>query len=412
MRHYLTFLLALLLAILTVEKVSAAEPTDVHADGRIQTSRWEGLNGWTFEAVYTGDYFANVRGGLRRDRTYMDNLDLTMTLDTGSAGLWEGGTFFVYALSNGGAERLSGSIVGDLQTVSNIEAPRTTRLYELWYEHVFLEDRLSVLAGLHDYNSEFAVTEYGGLYLNSSFGINPEIAGGARPSIFPLTSPGLRVRIAPDEQWTFLLGVYDGDPGDPEISEHLPGSTFSSDQGAFIAAEAAHHFHYERNARRYPVTSKIGLWVNTGKFEDLIDTDEDGDPLQRRGNYGGYVIVDTLLYREIDEQGLGAFVQIGAAPGHLNEVDFYAGGGFNYQGLLPGRDRDELGVAVAYASISNELTGPGGRDNAETVLEITYRLVLTDHIAIQPDVQFVFNPGADPAIEDAVVAGLRVEISL
>jgi len=96
--------------------------------------------GITFETVYTIDYLANTQGGLQRKDTYLTNLDFTLTVDTAQLGLWENGTFFVYGIDNSGGDKITGSIVGDTQGVDNIEAPRTTRLYEMWYEHsLFLQ---------------------------------------------------------------------------------------------------------------------------------------------------------------------------------------------------------------------------------------------------------------------------------
>jgi len=51
--------------------------------------------GLTFEAVYTLDYFVNTSGGLKRDDTYLTNLDLTLNVDTQEAGLWENGQLFM-----------------------------------------------------------------------------------------------------------------------------------------------------------------------------------------------------------------------------------------------------------------------------------------------------------------------------
>jgi len=238
--------------------------------------------GLAMEVVYTVDYFSNTQGGTKREDTYLTNLDLTLDIDTQKIGLWNGGQIFVYLLENAGSEKLTGSIIGDLQTVSNIEAPRAIRLYELWYQHHFLEGKFSFLFGFHDYNSEFDVTEYGGLYINSSFGIQPDISAGARPSIFPLAAPGIRLKVTPHERWELLFGVYDGDPGDPDESENFPRSDFDSEGGAFIAGEAAYHF----NSDGLSGFIKIGVWTNTGEFDDVVDLDESGSSIKRKNNIG------------------------------------------------------------------------------------------------------------------------------
>ncbi len=364
--------------------------------------------GVSFEAVYTVDYFSNTQGGIKRGDTYLTNLDITLDVDTEKLGLWDNGQFFIYGLHNSGDEKLTGEIVGDLQTISNIEAPRTSRIYELWYQHFFLDDQLSILLGFHDYNSEFNVTEYGSLYINSSFGIQPDISAGARPSVFPLAAPGIRLKTLLNEQWELLFAVYDGDPGDPDISEHFPRSDLDRSSGAFIATELAFYFHEQF----LPGFIKLGLWNNSGEVNDVVDLNLSGDPIERNNNMGGYLIIDKQLYRESEEQGLGGFVQFGMNDKRVNEVNIYVGGGFNYRGLVPGRDEDEAGIAVAHAVINKDVVDAGGRDDFETTIEATYNIQINDKVRIQPDIQYIFNPGAVKGFEDAIVAGVRVELSL
>jgi len=339
--------------------------------------------------------------------TYLSNLDLRLTLDTEQLGLWDNGTFFAYAIENSGGEKLTGSIVGDTHGVDNIEAPRSIHLYALWYEHTFLDETLSVLIGFHDYNSEFDVTEYGGLYLNSSFGIGVDISGNGRPSIFPLAAPAVRVKVSPSDRWDILMAVYDGDPGDPDESEHFPRSDFDSEGGAFIATEVAYHMSEDT----LPGFVKLGIWYNTGDFIDVVDTDSSGDEIKRNNNTGGYLVIDKMLFQEEDDQGLGAFFQFGANKTSVNEVNVYIGGGLNYHGLIPGRDNDDSGIAVASALINDGLTADSTREDHETTIEITYNAQINDHIRIQPDLQYVINPGAVSGVDNALVIGARTEIT-
>ena len=365
--------------------------------------------GANFETIYTGDFLTNTKGGLTRASTYLGNFNMMLTLDTKRLGWWENGTFFINALNNHGGKKLSSEIVGDTQTVSNIEAPRTIRLYELWYEHKLQKNTLSLLLGLHDLNSEFLVTEYGGVFINSSFGVPKQISGNSRPSIFPLAASAIRIRANFNDQFEFLFGVYDGNPGDPETDEHFPRVDFDLDGGAFLISE----LDYKKTIfSNLPTSLKAGVWTNTGEFVDVIETDENENPLVHDGNYGGYLILDQTLYREEGKQGLNTFLQIGGVPDSINHVDFYVGGGLTYQGLFPKRDQDIIGLAVAHASLSDKLVNTGSLKAAETTLEATYKAVVCDSFSFQPDVQFIFNSNGDPAIDDAVVAGFRFELIL
>lgn len=364
--------------------------------------------GFSFEATHMVDYFVNTTGGLQEKDTYLTNTDITFTFDTAKLGFWADGTFRAHIIDNSGGRKLTGEIVGDLQSVSSIEGPRKTWMYELWYEHMFFEDALAVLLGIHDFNSDFYVSEYAGLYVNGSFGIGPEISAGGRASLFPLTAPAVRVKIKPADQWELLVGVYDGDPGDPEESSFFPRSDFDQEGGAFIASEAAYHF----TGDVLPGFIKLGVWHNTGEFGDVIEVKGNGDPVKQDGNTGGYLVVDKMLYREEDAQGPGAFLQFGSNRKNVNKFNMYVGGGFNYRGLIPGRDEDEFGIAVAHAVINNDLVDAGGRNDHETTIETTYKAQITENISMQPDLQYVINPGAVTDIEDAFVAGLRFEMAL
>mgnify|MGYP005814108215 CR=1 FL=1 len=50
-------------------------------------------------------------------------------------------------------------------------------------------------------------------------------------------------------------------------------------------------------------------------------------------------------------------------------------------------------------------------DKAETAVELTYRRALTPWLTIQPDLQWILSPGASRELRNALVVGLRVEMS-
>ena len=48
----------------------------------------------------------------------------------------------------------------------------------------------------------------------------------------------------------------------------------------------------------------------------------------------------------------------------------------------------------------------------ESVVEVSYRIVVSEILTLVPDVQLVSNPGFDRTINDAMVLGFRVEVTL
>jgi porin len=131
-----------------------------------------------------------------------------------------------------------------------------------------------------------------------------------------------------------------------------------------------------------------------------------------------------MAWREAgsDSQGLWFFARAGGAPRNRAWVEFAADFGLNLVGPLPGRDEDTLGVGFVHARISRDVRAFERLDAAangtpyqafsshESVLEGFYSIKLREWWSIQPDVQWIFNPGGTAAGSDAVVAGLRTTL--
>lgn len=113
---------------------------------------------FTGEFVYTPELWTVASGGIERSSRYLHNFDLTLEWDLSKSGL-DGGTLFIYGLSNNKSE-LTGDIVGDLQTVSNIDNGEVYRLEEAWYQQEFSSGRVKL--GLIDLNSEFDAIDSAG----------------------------------------------------------------------------------------------------------------------------------------------------------------------------------------------------------------------------------------------------------
>jgi carbohydrate-selective porin OprB len=122
------------------------------------------------DLVYTALPWYNASGGLKTGFVYMDNADVTAKISLDQIfNMSNRLTLFAYGLGNHGGRATA--LMGDFQVASNIEATQTWRLFECWSQYNLFNDRLSVLVGLYDLNSEFDVLKPGTLFINSSFGI-------------------------------------------------------------------------------------------------------------------------------------------------------------------------------------------------------------------------------------------------
>lgn len=359
--------------------------------------------------VYTADLWANTRGGLRRGERYLDNLDVTLTVDAERALGWDGATIFLYGLYNNG-KSLTDELVGDLQVVSNIDAgSQAVRLYEAWVEQRIAGDRASVKLGLYDLNSEFDTNDSNALFINSSHGIGPDFSqtGQNGPSIFPVTSLALRADYKVTENMLVRAAVLDGVPGDPNRPKRTTVKLGNGD-GALIVGELEYTDDMTKVA--------AGTWRYTAKFEDILATQVAGTSIERGRNDGAYIFAERKLTGETKEgPGLAAWARLGVADDKFNPVESYVGGGLVYTGLVPGRAEDQLGLAVAHVSLGTpyrralELAGEAS-SKSETNIELTYRASLAPWLTLQPDIQYILNPGANPALKNDLVMGLRVEV--
>ena len=371
---------------------------------------------------YTGELVQNAGGGARRGTTFAGAAGGELTLLLRRLVGWHGARLFVFALgTHGGAPS---DLVGDVQGVSNLEAPPpgAVRLEEAWLQQNLLDNRLSWLVGRYDLNTEFYRLQSGALFINSSFGIGPEFAhsGVAGPSIFPNTAVGTRVAFKPSPNVVWRAAVLDGVPVD------RPGDgtrVFASGDGALLVGEVAllarpdtvgvprqRRFGIGRGrARPYGGKLAIGAWYYTARFSDLVDTLPNGASVQHRGSGGVYLIGDLTV------RSLTAFAQLGLGDGRVNQIGGYLGGGFTFTAPFSSRAQDALGLAVAAARNGSHYeraqTAAGGTAAGETSVELTYLAQLGSWLTVQPDVQYVIHPGGTRATRNAVVPGLRVAVS-
>ena len=345
--------------------------------------------GFEFEMALTLEGVQNLSGGIAESSRGLMNLDLIMDARGEALGLSDQGDLHVYLLGNAGGTPTE--MIGDFQTTSNIEAPNTFKLYELWWRQRHAGGSIAWLAGLHDYNATFNVLDSAALFTNSSFGISPDVSQ-APPSIFPTTSLAIVASLLPSERCYLHAGVYDGIPGDPGDDK---GTHFilDSDDGIFYALEGG--VQDGGTGRKLA----LGGWYRSTDFADDFSGASHGS------NDGYYLIGETNFC-----DNWAGFFQLGQADKNRNQVGFYAGAGVTYASLLC--EDDTIGIGVAHARTTDAYQAAvAGSDGYETAYECTYQFHPTAWLTLQPDLQFIQNPGMDPALDDALALSLRAYIA-
>jgi len=376
---------------------------------------------------YTAELVTVAAGGARSGTIYSGAASAQLTLLLHRLVGWRGAQLFVFVLgTHGGAPS---DLVGDVQGVSNLQAPAAVRLEEAWLQQNLFDDHLSWLVGRYDIGTEFYRLQSGALFVNSSFGTGAELAqsGVAGPSIFPRTAVGTRVDVKPSPNTVWRAAVLDGVPVDrPDGGPRI----FAPGDGALLVSEVAllsrpdtagmpRHPRFQvgrRMPRPYAGKLALGGWYYTARFPDLVDTLANGAPVPHRGSGGAYLIGDHTMWSAHGQPGgLSVFVQLGLGDARVNTIGRYAGGGLTFTGPLPSRVQDEVGLAVAAAfpgSRDERARSAGGTSvTAETTVELTYLLQFGASFAVQPDVQYVIHPGETRATRNALVPGVRIAVS-
>jgi porin len=389
------------------------------------------------------ELWANLAGGRKQGVKYDGLVTPSLCVDLDKAVQWKGATIFASGFQVYGPGPTV-RLVGALQLISGLEAVPSTKLYDLWFEQQLFDGKVLLRFGQEGANDELMLAPYAGVFLNSSFGFPALLAidlpsGGPN---YPLASPFVRLIFSPTEQISLVEAVFTADPappgnGDPQLRDRH-GTAFRLDDHTLSFTELWYS-PASLASEGLAGTYKLGMWFATGPFADpLRDADglslanpaSNGIPLTHSGDYALYAIANQMLWHKPDTeaQGIGVFLQIMHGPDDRNLNDLYIEGGINWKGPLAGRSHDVAGIALTYAGIgaaahrySQDVVFYSGLGTpyaqGEPIIEATYRARLTPWFKIQPDLQYVINPGAripttqSPApLKNALVAGIRVTV--
>lgn len=366
------------------------------------TGNWGGARdslfekGYSFELSYKADAWRNLNGGMNKGNRVLDNLNIIMDVDAEKAMGLSGTSFRVYLLNNFGGR--PNDLVGSNGGIDNIEtSTQAFKLYEAWVQQNFFNDKLSLLAGLHDLNSEFYATDTSGLFLNPTYGIGTEMAasGDNGPSIFPTTSLAFRAAVSPTDNTYLQAAIYDGVPGNPNNARgtHI---NFDNKDGALVVAEAGikddtiGHFG-------------LGAWKYTAKRADQVTG-------EMTNSKGFYVLADSSFY-QADSQDLSAFARVGFTAGDVEQFKSNWSFGLVGSGYVPSRPEGQIGFAVTTAVNSDKYKQANVPvESKETQFELTYADKLTPWLSIQPDLQYTVNPGTDQTLDNAWTIGVRLGV--
>jgi len=408
--------------------------------------KWLSEHGLNYGLVYTGEVLANVSGGIRRGAIYEDKVQTYVTVDLDKLIGWKGLSFYSNQFWIHGTGNLGRDFVGNLITISNIEALPSNRLSELWLEQKLFNDKLSLRIGQLTTDSEFFNSRYFNLFINNDW---PTITAENLPSggpAYPLSTPGVRLSIEPIEHLALLVAVLNGDPagpgpGDAEV-KNRHGLNFRLRDPPLLIGEGQYGYNQDKSSTGLAGMIRLGGWHHFGSFDDqrfdiaglsLAHPLSSGIAARLRGNDGIYAIIDQQIYRPPGgdaDSGIAFFSRISASPSDSSRINFYVDGGVTFSGMISNRPDDKFGATFIYANFSDRARGfnrdailftgmPQPIRDFEMTLELTYQAPIRPGWTLQPDIQYVFHPGGhipnpgapSTAIRNSAIFGLRTTIT-
>jgi porin len=372
------------------------------------TGDWGGVRTWledrgvTLAGSYTLDWSSVWDGGLRNVASTRSMLDLNATVDIEKLGGWSGATFFADFQSSdmrGGTRD-----VGDLHAIDDIETgDNVDQIAEVWFEQKLFDNFLRVKVGKIDSNLEFAFPVYTGEFTVST-DATPPSQFLSMPT-WPNPSMGAVAFIYPTDNLYFGAGFFDG------------GNAVGRPTGRLGPRELWHGSEFYWTGEGGLTWKELGglgvgrlaagAWYHSGTFEKFNGSSQDG-------TYGFYGFFEQQLVRREgsdseDPKGLFFLLQYDHGDDDVNAVANHVAAGLVTHGTFGSRGDDSAGVYFSWLDLS---TAEGATfEDDESLAEAFYKIQVTPFFSVKPALQYIWNPGGDAAVDDALVGAVRFEVT-
>ena len=185
-----------------------------------------------------------------------------------------------------------------------------------------------------------------------------------------------------------------------------------------------------------PGEYRLGYYYSTAKADDVYE-DDNGQAAAISGasykshssKHGAWVVAQQQLtsHNGSAARGLSIFANATVHDKDTNFVDNYQQIGLTYMGPFDARPKDDIGVGIARIHVNddvrknrrlvNDLNNVADYDNpsylpiqdTEYNAEIYYGFHVTNWLTVRPNVQYIKHPGGVNQVDDALVAGLKIQ---
>lgn len=408
--------------------------------------RWWGArtalydSGIDFSLTYTNNLAGNPVGGMAQGFTYTDNIYVGSEVDFDKLLGWQGGSF-IFSVLNRNGTNLSAKYIGNQFTVQQIYGNQTVVWYALLLKQTFWDERLLFKLGRFGTGDDFASSPLYWLYMNNGIDGNPQaLPVNTGFSSYPNAVWGGMTQIKPTEEITAKFGIYQVSPRLGKMAYN--GLDFSIRDGDGVLLITQWGWSPEFFKKPVPTGEEVN---KTGDGKAVVGKSLT-DPVELKGlpgnywfgayysaynysqftstqplsnSYGFYWHADQMVFQESpgSDQGLTLWSAFVLSPQEeISKLPFQVNGGAVYKGLVPTRDEDWTIFGVIYGNFSGDyassVTLPGqSSPDYELVFEWGYRIQMTNFAYVQPNLQYVIQPGGRSDIPNALVLGAQIGVT-
>ncbi|KQM53880.1 MULTISPECIES: carbohydrate porin [Pseudomonas] len=412
------------------------------ADSKWMTGDWGGERtklieqGIDIKADYVGEMGANLHGGYNDDKTgrYSDQFGLGVALDLQKLWGWDN-TQAKIQLTNRNGQNISNDRIGDPRAgtlSSSMEVygrGHMVRLTQFWIQHQMFDNKLDVKLGYfgegEDFNTfpcdfqnlSFCGSQVGN-YVNTWYN-------------WPVSQAAIRVKYNITPELYAQIGAYNQNPSQLEHGNGFKLSG-SGTKGTVLPVELV----WSPKVNGLPGEYRVGYYKSTADATDVRedvngnDAGTTGAAFRVRSSKSGYwgVLQQQLTTHNGDaSRGLNIAANVTFHDKDTNLVDNYQSLMLVYKGPFDARAKDDVGIGVSRIHANSDvkktaelLNASGGFTdydqagfaplrNTEYNVELNYGFHVTNWLTVRPNLQYVKNPGGVKEVDNALVAGLKIQ---
>lgn len=377
-------------------------------------------DGVEVSSSYVNDLLGNPIGGEKQGFANAGSLGVNIGLDLEKISQLRGLSFFTSVVYRSGSN-LSEKYIGNQFPVAQVFGSETYRLNELYLKQT--PPGWTLKAGRLNGGNDFLASPLYQHFVSNAFDGNPiGVFFNAPFTAYPAATWGAYVDFQISPSLLVKFAAYNNNRESLRNKYHGADFTFEHPEGFFYITEWVYLANQEPRTAGFPGNYKFGYYYSTGETQKF----EGG---KQKGNYGYYILVDQMISRDGPPGSAKGLTPFGAflwAPKDRNQFPFFFTAGMIYQGTFPSRDEDSIAFGVAYGAYSEDLArvqkqaksrgllgAYGNRpQKAETILELNYWAQVTKWLSVVPDVQYIINPKGYGTIDNALVLGMQIGISL